>query len=341
MSRLATESSRLWPLWACLLLFGCRSPGHKAYLELLNQEKRALEDELYDLTYDYEILLDKVERLEQGQVHEHAPGPIHSPFIEDISPPQRELPSPRRAEPRPNRETPSPEPAPADSTPSDSAADAPGDSSTAPPLTPPSLTPPSLTPPSLTPPADGAEPPPAGRTTRTDVEGVPGGVDGVATIRINPLRTGGEDFDGHPGDDGISVLVEPLSRLGAFVPQPADISVVVADPISRTKVARWDLTAEQVAQYLVPGGPDHGLRLKLPWPGVGPEQDRLHLFVRYTTPDGRRLEADREFFVSRNAGMAQRWTPRGEPRVVREPAATPSGTPPRQAARSPEWRPYR
>ena len=41
-----------------------------------------------------------------------------------------------------------------------------------------------------------------------------------------------------------------------------------------------------------------------------PESKRLHLFVRYVTADGRKLEADREIQIDSADRVAHSWTPR-------------------------------
>ena len=75
----------------------------------------------------------------------------------------------------------------------------------------------------------------------------------VETIHLNPRLTGGADFDAQPGDDGICVLVEPRNRSGDFVPEPARVSVVLLDPTKSddaARVARWDLDADATRQFL-------------------------------------------------------------------------------------------
>ena len=138
----------------------------------------------------------------------------------------------------------------------------------------------------------------------------------VEMIHLNPRVTGRADFDAQPGDDGICVLVEPRNRSGDFVPEPARVSVVLLDPTKSddaARVARWDLDAEATRQFLRTDTADRGLLLRLPWQDTPPEPRRLHLFVRYVTADGRKLEADREIDLDSADRVAQRWTPRRSP----------------------------
>ena len=52
----------------CLAAVGCRKdPYMDAYFELLNSEKRVLEDRLYELEYDYQKALKELEEYRDGQ----------------------------------------------------------------------------------------------------------------------------------------------------------------------------------------------------------------------------------------------------------------------------------
>jgi len=117
----------------------------------------------------------------------------------------------------------------------------------------------------------------------------------VQQIQIIPALTGPYNADGQPGDEGITVGLQPVDGRGGVVPAAAPISLVVIDPAiadDSARVARWDFSAEQIAgftQNLPQGQP---LRLVLVWPSGPPQHNRLHLFVRYVTADGRKLQAD-------------------------------------------------
>lgn len=116
----------------------------------------------------------------------------------------------------------------------------------------------------------------------------------VQTVRIVPEATGPYNLDGQPGNEGITVGIVPLDGQGRFVPAAAPISMVVIDPAisdESARVARWDFTAEQIAALTetIPHG--EPLRMALVWPKP-PQHNRLHLFVRYITADGRKLQAD-------------------------------------------------
>ena len=61
---------------------------------------------------------------------------------------------------------------------------------------------------------------------------------------------------------------------------------------------------------LAASSPDRGIKLEVPWPAAAPTSNRLKLFVRYETADGRRLQADRDVFITPPGQALSRWTPR-------------------------------
>jgi outer membrane murein-binding lipoprotein Lpp len=135
----------------------------------------------------------------------------------------------------------------------------------------------------------------------------------VTHLVLNPAMTGGVDFDGQPGDDGLKIYIEPRNAAEDLVAEPGALSVVVLDPTregEQARIARWDFDAAATRQMLADSAPHGGMKLELPWPATAPAASRLQLFVRYTTPDGRRLQSDREVFVTPAGAALSRWTPR-------------------------------
>jgi hypothetical protein len=112
----------------------------------------------------------------------------------------------------------------------------------------------------------------------------------------------------------------------------ADVSIVLidpAEPAETSRYARWEFEAEETVNFFRAGDLP-GLHLELPWPDAPPRHDRLHLFVRYTTSDGRKLEADS--VVEIELGGRGRWvatdTPRVRPYEQTVAPAEPSSAPP-------------
>lgn len=156
----------------------------------------------------------------------------------------------------------------------------------------------------------------------------------VTHIVLIPDRTHGRNFDGRLGDDGVTVVVEPRNADDQFVPRPGPISVVVLDPAlegEAARVARWDFDGEEIGYRLRKGSrATRGIDLKLPWPDQPPATGELHVFVRYETDDGRKLEIDGPLVVTLPGRVSQRWTPRpagsGTPRPAASVARRDGGT---------------
>lgn len=172
-------------------------------------------------------------------------------------------------------------------------------------------------------------PPPAKK-----LEGIePEPVDGKVThLFLNPIRTHGANFDSQPGDDGLTVVLEPRNQAGQFVPRAAPVSIVVLDPSKEgdaARVARWTLDEQLVRQRISRQRDNRGIQLQLPWTGGVPQTNQLKLFVRYETADGRKVEAQHDLILNPAAQASQRWTPRqGGPARPSDPAAPLVSTPP-------------
>jgi hypothetical protein len=341
-----------WLVVVALVLiqaWGC-APGrrrHDAYQEMLDAEKRYLENQLYDLQYEYGVLEDQYQStlreneslrrtLEAGKTsgesRREAPdvdrvSPPSS--LEDLSPPQIELgvPAEPGAEP--------------------------------PPITPPSdLIPrPSRPKAEMTPTAPSVEEFPSAQEKLIDPR--------ITHIRLNPLATGGADLDDKPGDDGVSLLIEPRNAADQYVPIAGPVSVVVLDPAKQdaaARVARWDFSVHEVRESMAGSSLSKGIHLQLPWPHERPDATRLHLYVRYTTPEGAQMEADREIFFEAPGDISSRWTPhasktdaihvgeapsvaafpRPSPRVDAPAVASPPpGPTDSEKTNLPRWSPYR
>lgn len=149
----------------------------------------------------------------------------------------------------------------------------------------------------------------------------------VDHITLNRALSGGYDRDARFGDAGVTVLVEPRDVQGQLAPAAGPISVVVLDrgrSGDAARVARWDFTAEQTATLYRKTPYGEGIYLEMPWPGSPPDRNRLHMFVRYTTKDGRNLEASRELDVALPARRQQAWTPITTPTAEPRPVQTAS-----------------
>ncbi len=112
---------------------------------------------------------------------------------------------------------------------------------------------------------------------------------------INKRLTGGLDRDGHDGDEGLLVVFELRDAAGHLAKWPGKVSVVAMDPAlegAAARVARWDISADELPAHYLNSFIGRGLQFELPWPGRPPENRELVLFVRFTTDEGQKLTSD-------------------------------------------------
>jgi len=119
----------------------------------------------------------------------------------------------------------------------------------------------------------------------------------VSEIALNHELTGRRIARGAAREDSVVVVVEPRTADGRLVQAAGAISIVVLD-LSKNgpdaRLARWNFSAEEALQYYRDARQGGGMHFELRWPGVPPQASGLQLFVRLTTPDGRKLVADAE-----------------------------------------------
>jgi hypothetical protein len=134
----------------------------------------------------------------------------------------------------------------------------------------------------------------------------------VDRIILNAGLTGEVNTSGKPGAGVLNIVIEQRDAQGSRVLAPGDISIVVVDPAiegNAGRIARWNFAADQIAQYVRRNHDGGSLRFELHWP-TAPEHSDLRLFVRFTTFDGRRLEANLpiEAQVADAESAQHRWT---------------------------------
>jgi hypothetical protein len=116
----------------------------------------------------------------------------------------------------------------------------------------------------------------------------------VDRIVLNPNLTGALDAQNQATARVLSVSIEQRDASDARVLAPGDVSIVVVDPAldgRAGRIARWDFESDEVAQHVRRNREGGSLQFELPWP-TPPQHNDLRLYVRFTTFDGRRLEAN-------------------------------------------------
>lgn len=284
---------------------GCRSQPHvNAHIESVNAEYRQLEDYVYALEEENARLHHELKMQRDGQAAGNAPA--------RSSPPASRGPFRNR---------------PADAAPAPNAPPRDAGPGYEPPLieVPTSSSAPANSPPTIeiprieSPPRIDPLPSPTGLGERktSDIVPLEAADKRVTHLFLNPALTGGVDFDGQAGDDGLRIVLEPRNAGEQFVAEPGLLSVVVLDPARQgeaARIARWDFDESATRQLLADAAPRPGIKLELPWPASAPAANRLQLFIRFLTADGRRLQTDRELFLQPPGQAVSRWTPRSSER---------------------------
>jgi hypothetical protein len=158
----------------------------------------------------------------------------------------------------------------------------------------------------------------------------PGDSRKVELITFKESSCGGYNADGRPGDEGIRLVLELRDGRGRILDAPGEVVVVALDPAlegEAARVARWDFPADEIARRFRNGG----IRLEALWP-TPPKHNDLQLFVRYTTRDGRRIEAEHPIRIALLGEPPKHWSPT-EPRPMPtvKPAPDPEPGPNLQA----------
>jgi hypothetical protein len=160
---------------------------------------------------------------------------------------------------------------------------------------------------------DSAPPSSVGRVVRDgDVRTASAAAPGQADrIVISRLFSGGRSSGSKPPDDGITVVFNPRTASGQAIEAGGDVAIVLIDPQlhgDASRIARWDFAAVEVASHYRRSGIAGGYHFELLWPDAPPKHGDLQLFVRLTTPDGQKLQADLPIHVRLAGEATQSWT---------------------------------
>jgi len=124
-------------------------------------------------------------------------------------------------------------------------------------------------------------------------------------IRINMLLTGGLDRDGIPGDDTLSVVLEPHDANGEVLKLPGSIEVNVFDLTKSTdeqRIGSWTFSVEESRSSWHRGLFGSGYLVNLKWQQI-PESSELLLHARLTTTDGRQFDTSSSVRVAPSASQ--------------------------------------
>jgi hypothetical protein len=111
-------------------------------------------------------------------------------------------------------------------------------------------------------------------------------------LRINTLLTGGLDEDGQPGDELLSLVLEPFDADGGTLKLPGDLAVEISDPAADAAgtIGEWTFSAEDVRKAWHAGFIVTGFKFRLPL-GSTLQHETLVVHARMSTSDGRVFDA--------------------------------------------------
>ena len=107
-------------------------------------------------------------------------------------------------------------------------------------------------------------------------------------LNIDKL-SGGEDYDGQPGDDGVTVYLQPVDPAGDIIKVAGDIRIQLFDlaaPPTRNLIGEYFIPVDQVGVLWHGKLWTNHYTIKCPWPKGPPEHTEITIratFVDYLT----------------------------------------------------------
>ena len=99
--------------------------------------------------------------------------------------------------------------------------------------------------------------------------------------------SGGADYDGKPGDDGVNVYLRPIDRDGDVVKVAGEIRVRLydlANPQGRELIGEYGFPADESGDYWYGKLMTQHFTVKCPWPSAPPKHEEIT--IRATFVDG-------------------------------------------------------
>jgi hypothetical protein len=111
-------------------------------------------------------------------------------------------------------------------------------------------------------------------------------------LRINSLLTGGLDEDGRPGDELLSLVLEPFDADGGTLKLPGDLAIEISDPAvdDAENIGEWTFSADDVRKAWHAGFIVTGFKFRLPLRATL-QHETLVVHARLSTTDGRTFDA--------------------------------------------------
>ena len=91
--------------------------------------------------------------------------------------------------------------------------------------------------------------------------------------------SGGDDYDGQPGDDGITVYLRPIDRTGDALKVAGDIRIELYDlqnPSGQKLIGEYEFPVDQIAELWYGKFATYHYTLRCPWQNGPPKHHRDH-----------------------------------------------------------------
>lgn len=101
--------------------------------------------------------------------------------------------------------------------------------------------------------------------------------------------SGGDDYDGKPGDDGVTVYIKPLDREGDAIKVAGDIRIELydlANPSGQKLIGKYVVPVDQVSTHWYGKLATYHYTVRCPWKKGPPKHDEITIratFVDYLT----------------------------------------------------------
>jgi hypothetical protein len=122
----------------------------------------------------------------------------------------------------------------------------------------------------------------------------------VESIKFNMLLTSGQERDGQPGDDALSVLLMPVDTHGDLVKLAGDVDLELFDMSQtpeRQRLGQWSFNIDDVRQHWHKGLFSAGYLFQMDWQTL-PVSPELTLHARMSVPDGRQFDATTQIKIA-------------------------------------------
>lgn len=133
----------------------------------------------------------------------------------------------------------------------------------------------------------------------------------AASVEILPGLSGSHYSDHDPNVDGVMLVLAIKSEDGETIEQGFPISIVLLDPAQQgeeARLGRWDLTPEQVAECFKTD-PVPGCHIALRWQDRLPKTNEVAAFVRVRINNDDKLESEAALLLGKLGNTALQWEP--------------------------------